>query len=233
MQKQTQEHKCLFQYYHPLVSNKVNDVPNLTQNSFLVRMWNFCFERPGLAFNLIMRILVSKTLTSPSAIPPTSWLARAWMANPLKEPQMPLGITEMGLIVQEKDPRKNEGVQKIKMHFHWSWTCKSCTINHSHLKIRINGPECWAPIWFVFVTFGLGISLESAWESVSVRFRPSACCLTPGQQWKEAVEEHVLKYMLRTMAIWGLGRSQKTKHPSSLGENRKLKRDSSRLRRRS
>lgn len=31
---------------------------------------------------------------------------------------MPSVIAEMGLIVQEKDPRKNEGVQKIKMHFH-------------------------------------------------------------------------------------------------------------------
>lgn len=100
------------------LTNKVSDVPNLVQNSFLVRMWNFYFERPGLAFNLMMRILISKALTSPSAIPPTGWLARPWMANPLKGPQMPSGITEMGLIVQEKDPRKNEGVQEIKMHFH-------------------------------------------------------------------------------------------------------------------
>lgn len=34
-------------------------------------------------------------------------------------------------------------VQKIKLHFHWSQTCKSCPINHSCLKIPINGLKCW------------------------------------------------------------------------------------------
>ena len=90
----------------------------MAQSPFLGRMWDFYSERPGLAFNLMMRILVSKTLTSPSAVPLTGRLARVWMASPLERPQMPSGITEMGLIAQEKDPRKKEGVQKIKMHFH-------------------------------------------------------------------------------------------------------------------
>ena len=96
----------------------MSDVPNLVQSPFLGKMWNFYSERHRLAFNLIMSILISKAFFSPSAILPTGRLARAWMANSSKGPQRPSGITEKGPIVQEKDPRKNEGVQKIKMHFH-------------------------------------------------------------------------------------------------------------------
>lgn len=166
----------------------MSDVPNLAQSLFLAgcefllwkatrrltSWWEFWFPRPSL-----------------SAIPPSGWLARAWMANLLKGPQMPSGITEMGFNVQEKDPRKNERVQKIKMHFHWSWTCKSYTINHSHLKICINGPEFWGShmvclcnIWFGHL-FGismkicqcqvqthacslLGINVREKWKNVSL-----------------------------------------------------------------
>lgn len=71
---------------YPPICNKVSDVPHLAQSLFLGKMWNFYFERPGLAFNLMMRILVSKTFTLPSAIPTTGWLAKAWMANPLEGP---------------------------------------------------------------------------------------------------------------------------------------------------
>lgn len=107
---------------------------------------------------------------------------------------MPSGITEMGLIVQEKDPRKNEGVQKIKKHFHWSWTCKSHTINHSHLKIPINGPECWGShmvclcnIWFGHL-FGISMRIRQC------QIQTCACCLTSRQQCKGCKEEDVLKY---------------------------------------
>lgn len=55
----------------PLFCNKVSGVPHLAQSLFLGKMWNFYFERPGLAFNLMMRILVSKAFTLPSAIPTT------------------------------------------------------------------------------------------------------------------------------------------------------------------
>lgn len=102
----------------PSDCNKVSDVPHVVQSPFLGRMWNFYSERPRFAFNLTMRILVSKALTSASATLPTGRLARAWMVSPSEGPQMPPGIKEMGIIVQEKDPRKNEGVQKIKMRFH-------------------------------------------------------------------------------------------------------------------
>lgn len=176
----------------------------------------------------MMIILVSKALTSPSAIPPSGWLARAWMANLLRRPQMPSGITEMGFIVQEKDPRKNEGVQKIRMHFHWSWTCKSYTINHSHLKIFSNGPECWGShmvclcnIWFGHL-FGISMKVRQ-WQT-----QTHGCFLTPGHHCKGEMEEHVLKYMLSDYEY--LGRSQKTENPLSLGESRELKRGSARPR---
>lgn len=107
---------------------------------------------------------------------------------------MPSGSTEMGLVVQEKDPRKNEGVQKIKMHFHWSWTCKSYTINHSHLKIRINGPECWGShmvclcnIWFGHL-FGISMTI------CQCQVQTCACCFTPRQQCKERMEDVPLSY---------------------------------------
>lgn len=156
----------------------MSDVPNWAQSPSLGKMWNSSFERPSLAFNLMMRILVSKALTSPSAIPPTGRLARAWMANPSEGPQMPSGITEMGLIVQEKDPRKNEGVQKIKMHFHWSWTCKSRTINHSRLKIPINGVECWSSHMVCLCNIWFGHLFGTSMRICQCQMQTHACCLT-------------------------------------------------------
>lgn len=137
---------------------------------------------------------------------------------------MPSGITEMGLIVQEKDPRKNEGVQKIKTHFHWSWTCKSHTINHSHLKIPINGPECWGShmvclcnIWFGHL---FGISMRIC----QCQIQTCACCLTSSQQCKGCKEELCLNTVdaSRWQIFGAPGRSQKLENPLSLGESRRL-----------
>lgn len=118
---------------------------------------------------------------------------------------MPSVIAEMGLIVQEKDPRKNEGVQKIKMHFHWSWTCKSCTINHSRLKIPINGPECWGShmvclcnIWFGHL---FGISMRIC----QCQIQTCACCLASRPWCQGGKEECVLKNS-RCFRTTGIGK---------------------------
>lgn len=51
----------------------------------------------------------------------------------------------MGFSAEKGTKKKlRSWVQKIKLHFHWSQTCKSCPINHSCLKIPINGLKCWA-----------------------------------------------------------------------------------------
>lgn len=68
------------------------------------------------------------------------------MANPHEVSQTAFVCTEMVLwdSLQKKGTKKlRSWVQKIKLHFHWSQTCKSCLINHSCLKIPINGLKCW------------------------------------------------------------------------------------------
>lgn len=66
-----------------------------------------------------------------------------------------------------------------------------------------------APIWFVFVTFGLGISLESAWESVSVRFRRTFAASLLGSNVREEWKNMSI-YMLQDngqLGFWeGAGR---------------------------
>lgn len=133
---------------------------------------------------------------------------------------MPSGITEIGLIAQEKDPRKNEGVQKIKVHFHWSWTCKSYTINHSHLKIRINGPECWGShmvclcnIWFGHL-FGISVRI------CQCQIQTHVCCLTPGQQCEGGMKEYVYIHASGQWPTGVLGRGRKAENLLSLGESR-------------
>lgn len=54
------------------------------------------------------------------------------------------------------------------MPFHWSWTCKSCTINHSRSKIRINGPECWGSHMVCLCNIWSWASLWKQHENLSV-----------------------------------------------------------------
>lgn len=79
----------------------------------------------------------------------------------------------MGFSAEKGTKKLRSWVQKIKLHFHWSQTCKSCLINHSCLKIPINGLKCWGCPYGSSLLH-LSNSLGAAWDlSVS---DPGALC---------------------------------------------------------
>lgn len=102
------------------------------------------------------------------------------------------------------------------MHFHWSWTCKSRTINHSPLKIPINGPECWGSHMVCLCNIWSWASPWNQCENLSVS--ESGPLLLPHCQQRKEGKRNVC------FRIAVLGDQQKTNNLLLLQDSRKKKR---------